>query len=298
MIANTHAQTTHAHTKTSIAQLQQSRYTQLTPHYDRQHELMWYYMRPSARPCFSPQLLNDIREFQEDVTRMFDSPTGKAIRYLVLASDVPGVFNLGGDLELFRQSIIARDRGGLLRYAKACIEVLYANIINLDRDLTTVSLVQGDALGGGFEAALSSNVLIAERSAKLGLPEVLFNLFPGMGAYSLLSRKVGGAQAERMILSGKLYSAEELYETGLVDVLAEDGQGEMAVYEYIKRENRSRNGFHALREAKRVVNPITYEELMQVTEVWVNAALNLTHKDLRMMERLVGRQTEKTASVA
>ena len=98
----------------------------------------------------------------------------------MLASDVPGVFNLGGDLDLFRQHIMAGDRGGLLRYAKACIEVLYGNIINLGRDLTTVSLVQGDALGGGFEAALSSNVLIAERNAKLGLPEVLFNLFPGM----------------------------------------------------------------------------------------------------------------------
>lgn len=289
---------THAHATASVAQLQHSRYAQLTPHHDGQHELMWYYMRPAARPCFSPQMLSDIREFQEDVTRMFDNPSGPAIRYLVLASDVPGVFNLGGDLELFRQLIAARDRGGLQRYAKACIEVLYANIINLGRDLTTVSLVQGDALGGGFEAALSSNVLIAERSAKLGLPEVLFNLFPGMGAYSLLSRKVGGAQAERIILSGKLYAAEELYEMGVVDVLAEDGQGEMAVYEYIKRENRSWNGFHALREASRVVNPITYEELMRITEVWVEAALRLTQRDLRMMQRLVSRQTVKTASAA
>ncbi len=288
----------HAYATASVSELRHSRYAELTPHHDAQHELMWYYMCPAARPCFSPQLLSDIRGFQEDVTRMFDSPNGAAIRYLVLASDVPGVFNLGGDLELFRQYIVARDRGGLLRYAKACIEVLYANLINLGRDLTTISLVQGDALGGGFEAALSSNVLIAERSANLGLPEVLFNLFPGMGAYSLLSRKVGGAQAERMILSGKLYAAEELYEMGVVDVLAEDGQGEMAVYDYIKRENRSWNGFHALREAKRVVNPVTYEELMRVTEVWVDAALRLTPRDLRMMERLINRQTVKTANAA
>jgi DSF synthase len=59
---------------------------------------------------------------------------------------------------------------------------MYENIIHLDRDVTTIALVQGDALGGGFETALSSNVLIAERSAKLGFPEILFNLFPGMGA--------------------------------------------------------------------------------------------------------------------
>ena len=289
---------TTAYASAPVAHIGHSQYAQLTPHYDAQHEVMWYYMRPAARPCFSPRLLHDIRDFQEDVTRMFDNPSGPAIRYLVLASDVDGVFNLGGDLELFRQLIIAGDRGGLLRYAKACIEVLYSNIINLGRELTTVSLVQGDALGGGFEAALSSNVLIAERSARLGLPEVLFNLFPGMGAYSMLSRKIGGAQAQRMILSGKLYAAEELYDMGVVDVLADDGQGEMAVYDYIRRENRSWNGFHALREATRVVEPITYEELMRVTEIWVEAALRLSRRDLKMMERLVSRQTVKTASVA
>ena len=81
-------------------------------------------------------------------------------------------------------------------------------------------------------------------------------------------------------------------------MLAEDGQGEMAVYDYVKRENRSWNGFHGLREAKRVVNPITYEELMRVTEVWVEAALRLTPRDLRMMERLINRQTVRTADVA
>ena len=50
-------------------------------------------------------------------------------------------------------------------------------------------------LGGGFEAALSSQVLIAERSARFGFPEIMFNLFPGMGAYSLISRRIGGKRA-------------------------------------------------------------------------------------------------------
>lgn len=70
-------------------------------------------------------------------------------------------------------------------------------MFHFDTDLTTVSLIQGDALGGGFEASLSSNLIIAERGVKMGLPEVIFNLFPGMGAYSILSRKVGAATAEK-----------------------------------------------------------------------------------------------------
>ena len=69
--------------------------------------------------------------------------------------------------------------------------------------LTTITLVQGDALGGGFEAAISSNVVIAEKSAKFGLPEVLFNLIPGMGAYSFLVRRTSPDLAEKIIMSGE-----------------------------------------------------------------------------------------------
>ena len=154
---------------------------------------------------------------------------------------------------------------------------------------------QRDALGGGFEFALSSNVLIAERSAKMGMPEILFNLFPGMGAYSLLSRKIGSALAEKMILGGKLYTAEEMYNLGVVDLLAEDGEGEKAVFEYIKKENRASNGYRAFRQAKHHCNPVTYDELKKITTIWADAALNLNDKDLRMMERLIARQSLKVS---
>jgi DSF synthase len=196
-------------------------------------------------------------------------------------------------LNLFAKFIRNRDKRGLLNYAISCIDVLHLNHKGLNSDITTISLVQGDALGGGFEAAISSNVLIAERSAKMGMPEVLFNLFPGMGAYSLLSRKVGSALAEKMILGGKLYTAEEMYELGIVDLLAEDGEGEKAVLEYIKKENRASNGYRAFRQAKQHCNPVTYEELKNITTLWADAAMNLTDKDLRMMKRLVARQSSK-----
>ena len=81
--------------------------------------------------------------------------------------------------------------------------------------------MQGDALGGGFECALASDLIVAEERAQLGFPEILFNLFPGMGAYSLLSRRVGMKGAEKMILSARLYTAEELHELGVVDLLVE-----------------------------------------------------------------------------
>ena len=77
----------------------------------------------------------------------------------------------------------------------------------------------------------------------MGLPEILFNLFPGMGAYSLLARRIGARAAEELILSGKILPAAKLHEMGVVDVLAKDGEGEAAVQDWIAKNARRRSGY-------------------------------------------------------
>ena len=273
------------------------KYQQLNTHYDEKFKTGWFLMKAEPRPCFTPTLLNDLNNYLTQVKNEMHNSQGQKYDYLVVGSDVDGIFNLGGDLNLFTQYIHQRDREGLLDYAIQCIDILYQNMRHYDLDLTTISLIQGDALGGGFEAALSSNIIIAERGVKMGLPEVLFNLFPGMGAYSLLSRKIGAAKAEKMILSGKLFQAEELYEMGIVDILAEPGDGELAVYKYIKSANRASNSYQAMRKVKDICNPISYKELADIAEVWADAALNLTSKDIRMMSRLVNRQNSRIEKI-
>jgi len=270
-----------------------NQYTQLTTYYDEKFKAGWYYMNAKPRPCFSSLLLDELNDYADNIKIEMKESEQTKYDYLILGSNVEEVFNLGGDLAAFLTLIKNKDRAGLLSYATKCINVLYHNMTHLDSELTTIALVQGDALGGGFEGALSSNVLIAEKGTKLGLPEVLFNLFPGMGAYSLLSRKVGVAKAEEIILSGKLYSAEELFDLGIVDILAEKGEGEIEVYRYINTANRKANSFQAIRKVRDIYNPIPYKELIDITKIWVESALKLTNKDLRMMEKLVTRQTTK-----
>jgi len=204
-----------------------------------------------------------------------------------------GVFNLGGDLELFVRLIRAGDEDGLRRYAYRCIDTVYNNLTNVGLPLLNIALVQGDALGGGFEAALSSDVIIAERQSKFGLPEVLFNLFPGMGAYSLLCRRLDGARAKDMILSGRLYSAEEMHALGLVDVLAEPGEGKATVHRYIEQNRRRYRMLLALGDVRRRCQPVSYEEMIDVTDMWVDTALTLQDPDLRRMERLVAAQKRR-----
>ncbi len=259
---------------------------------DEEQQLAWYLMNPKPRPCCTLELIEDMQHWFRSLAQM---PEAHGIRYVVLASDVPGIFNLGGDLEHFIELIRTQDRQGLLFYAEACIDTLLLNYHGLNQDITTMSLVQGDCLGGGLEYALSSDILIAEKSAKMGLPEILFNLFPGMGAFSLLSRKIGPVQAERMITGGRLYSAEEMYELGVVDVLVDDGQGEQAVHDVIAREQRAPNAFQMFRKSKKLSNPLTKEELMGVTRIWVDAALNIRDKDIRMMQRLIARQSSRVS---
>ncbi len=266
---------------------------QLRTYYDEQYKVLWHYMRPNPRPCFNLDLLDSLLFSQKNIINNADN-TKNDIEYVVLASDTPNVFNLGGDLKLF-QNLIQNKRQDLLRnYAEKCITAVYNNYTGLNRNIRTVSLVQGDALGGGFEAALSSDILIAERGVKMGLPEILFNLFPGMGAYSLLSRKLNSAMAERLILSGKLYSAEELFDMGLVDILADKGKGHAEVSQYIKKEARFRNGINAIKTVKNMNSPVTYQELTDITEIWVSTAMKLGQSEMKILDRLVKRQNTKS----
>ena len=286
----------------TVVDFQQSsiaNYKQITTRFDNEFGVMWSFMQPAPRPCFSKTCLNDLLQhhsyLQSAQGEIVSQTKVQQVNYLILASSVEGVFNLGGDLSVFRELIMAQDRAQLLEYAKLCINNLWT-FYNMQAPITTIALVQGQAMGGGFESALSAHVLIAEKSAMMGLPEVLFNLFPGMGALSFLSRKIGMAAAEKMVRSGKIYSGEELYQMGVVDVLAEDGQGEYALNNWIKKHHRSLNSSQAINRAKQRVNQLTYEELHDITEVWVDAALRLDERNLKVMERLVRAQNSKVST--
>lgn len=267
---------------------------------DFERRTYWAAMRPSTRPIFSMGLLQDMLCMQESVREIINEGRDRPrqpIEYVVFGSSTPGIYNLGGDLAHFAERIRAGDRASMQAYAYACIDVIYGNAAAFHAPVVTIALVQGDALGGGLECALSFDLIVAEKSAKMGLPEVLFNLMPGMGAYSFLSRKIGIAAAEKLILSGKVYTAEELYQMGVVDILTEDGEGEIAVRSYIERNSRKHNAHTAMYRARRRVNPVTYEELRDIVDIWVEAALRLTEPDLRKMIRLTSAQDRRLAAV-
>ena len=249
----------------------------------------WMYMHsdvaPGVRPCFRSQMLDDVLSFMNSITLRESQRQPGKLRHLVVASDA-SAFNLGGDLELFSQLIRENNRDRLLSYARRCIDGVHHLNTGLGGDVRTIALIQGDALGGGLEIALSCHTIVAEEGVDMGLPEVLFGLFPGMGAYNFLSRRVSPQLAERIILEGRVYSAEEMHAMGVVDILVPRGQGEQAVNDLIRQQQRIPQSYLAMNAVRGISNRVDYQELMDITRVWVDAALALDEKSLRTMDRL------------
>jgi DSF synthase len=261
----------------------------------------WLYMHADiasdVRPCFRTELMEDMWGFLSSITLRESQRQPGQLRHVVLASDARA-FNLGGDLELFAELIRDGNRQKLLEYARRCIDGVHHIHNGLGGDVRTIALVQGDALGGGLELALSCHTIVVEEGVGMGLPEVLFGLFPGMGAYSFLCKRVSPQLAEKIILDGNIYSSDEMYRMGVVDVLVPKGQGEAAVEEIIRKQQRSPHAYLALNAARSIAQPVGYDELMGITEVWVDTALALNDKSLRTMDRIVSaqRRLSKTAA--
>jgi len=258
-------------------------------------ELKALRLRTRVKPiqCYS---LAAMAELQRVFTDMSENPG--LVKHYVMTSDVPGVFNFGGDLSLFVLLIRARDIESLRMYGRRCVDLIWWMENASSLGIHTTVLVQGDTLGGGLESVMPFHKVVFERSAQAGFPEVLFNLFPGMGAWNFTIRKAGFSVANEMILSGRLYTAEQLLQRQLVDLVVDDGDGEAAIETVMRTVHPRLRGTLAALDARRRAAPITYEGLMEIVGQWVDSAMTLTDRDLRLMERLARAQARKAGGAA
>jgi len=267
--------------------------------------VLWATMaRVAAGECqnFSLPLLHGLRELlhvmRENSAHWSCDGQIAPVHYMVLRSAHPDYFSLGGDLKHFRSCIECNDRDGLFQYSRLCLDILYAWATSLNSQATTIALVQGRALGGGFEAALSADYLIAEDHSEFGFPEILFGLFPCTGGMSLLARRVGVYEAERMMIDGRIYSAAELKQKGIVDEICPRGEGTLAVHRFTANHAKHRDARLTLQRARHRLAPLDYRELLTVVEEWVESAMNLAEADLKVMDMLIRlqRNTQSPAS--
>ena len=258
----------------------------------------WLFMHADAatgiRPCCRKDMLDEMWSYMAAITRSPAERHNGTLRHFVLASDAVA-YNLGGDLDLFTRLIREGNRDLLLNYAQRCVEGVHHLHTGFGGDVRSIALIQGDALGGGLEMALACHTIVAEEGSGLGLPEVLFGLFPGMGAYPFLCRRVSPHLAEKIILDGRVYSAEEMHAMGVVDVLVKKGEGRAAVEELIRQQQRTPQSYLAMNAARAIAQPVSYDELLEITKVWVDSALALGDRSLRTMDRLIKAQTRRAS---
>jgi len=259
-------------------------------HLEWTDELRMLRLRMNVRPiqCYSLSVMAELQRAFDDITA-----NPGLVRHYVMSSDVPGVFNFGGYLALFVLLVRARDLESLKLYGQRCIDLVWWVEQAAERNIRTTVLAQGDTLGGGLESVLPFQTIIFERSAQAGFPEVLFNLFPGMGAWNFTIRRAGWAVANEMVMSGKLYSADELQRRGLVDYVVEDGEGEEAIEAVVRSIDVRQRGMLAALRARGMASPVTYDSLLSIVNHWAETALTLTDRDLRLMERLARAQIRK-----
>ena len=256
----------------------------LDSYFDPSYGIQWNILQPDAPRRITPQLLDEILNLQQEFIAGYNS--NPEVKYQIFGSEIPGVFSLGGDLKFFADCARTKKETTLRKYGNKAIEASYKRATNFNFPITTISLVKGVALGGGFEAALAANYLIAEQQATFSFPETRFGLFPAHGAFTFLRQRLPVRNAEEIIYSGKTYTAEELFEMGVVDLVCKNGEGDAATTQFIRNRHQQHQGIHAMREMVQKFAPIDREELYSIVDHWVDAVMRLDEKQLRMIEAL------------
>ncbi len=264
--------------------------------YDSKTGAVWAYGNPKNCPCLTMSMFEDFYSVQKDVLdylKANDMKPKNPINFFVYASQVPEVFGYGGELNELIQVIENKDRQKLERCAEYVIKTTYINVMNFWAPLQTIALIEGDTMGGGFQAALSYNTRIAEEQAKFGLQQTRFNLCPGIGIYSLLARAVGMNNADRIITSSKTYSAKEMQEMGAVTEVVPKGEGGKAIERYMKQYLRSFNVMQTLHAAKLRYAPFEYKELEDMAALWVDAMLRFDTAGLDRLKKIAEAQKQQ-----
>ncbi len=267
-------------------------FTCISVTYFKEQELLLWKIKDTGMPNFCLRGLQEFQEFSLWVKDYFSHPD-RPLKFIVSASEHQGVYNMGGDLPFFIENIKNNAVENLKIYAHLCVEAIYAMYTSFDLPVLTIALVEGNAYGGGFECALAHDFIVAEDNVQFGLPENKFNLFPGMGAYSLLYRKVSTADADMIIRSGKVYKTMYLESLGLIEHVVEKNSGTKALHRFTKKLSEQFNFEYHHVQCKKMIHPLSKKELLAITDLWVEACMKIGKFDLRKMEILVHAQSRK-----
>lgn len=194
--------------------------------------------RPQAHNALSTAMA---RELAHATAHLAADPS---VRAVVLTSSSEKAFCVGADLKE-RNSFSDAD----LMRQRPVFRAAFTGVLELP--VPTIAAVHGFALGGGFEFALSCDLIVADETAVLGLPEVTVGVIPGGGGTQLLSRRIGMSRAADLIFTGRKVEVDEAERLDLVDRRVPAGQARTAALELAAVI--ARNSPVGVRNAKRAL---------------------------------------------
>lgn len=172
-----------------------------------------------------PDALNAISTaFAQELGDVFAALAGDdELRAVVLSSSSPRAFCVGADLKERNTATDAQLRAQRVVYRRMAGALLAVPV-------PVVAAVAGYALGGGLELALLSDVVVADATAVVGLPEVSVGVVPGLGGTQLLPRRIGPARAAELIYTARRLTADEAGQLGVVDRVVPAGEALVAAH--------------------------------------------------------------------
>lgn len=194
--------------------------------------------RPEAMNAISTAMAQELGDAARELA------ADPQVRCVVVTSSHEKAFCVGADL---------KERNGFsdadLIAQRPIARAAYTGV--LDLPMPTIAAVDGFALGGGSEIALSCDIIVAGESATLGLPEVSVGVIPGGGGTQLLQRRIGWGKAARAIFSAQKFTAARAAELGFVEELVPAGQARDRALELA--EQIAKNSPIGLRNAKKAM---------------------------------------------
>jgi enoyl-CoA hydratase len=161
--------------------------------------------RPNQLNALNKSTINELSDLLDK------SEADTQIKAIILTGSGEKAFVAGADIKEFSDFNI--DQGAAL--SKEGHEKLFDKLENLSTPV--IAAVNGFALGGGLELAMSAHIRVASDNAKMGLPEVSLGVIPGYGGTQRLAQLVGKGRANELILTAGMISAEDAYRIGLVN---------------------------------------------------------------------------------
>ncbi|XP_021288459.1 probable enoyl-CoA hydratase 2, mitochondrial isoform X2 [Herrania umbratica] len=195
--------------------------------------------RPGARNAIGNDMLRGLRQ-------AFEAIDGDSSAHVVLiSSSVPTVFCAGADLKE-RKKMTASEVHSYVNYLRSTFSLIE------ELQIPTIAVIEGAALGGGLEMALSCDLRICGENAILGLPETGLAIIPGAGGTQRLPRLVGKSIAKELIFTARRIGGRDAMSMGLVNCCVPAGEAHPKALEIARDINQK--GPIAIRMAKRAIN--------------------------------------------